>query len=643
MAAGARRALRLLAERHGVLPAYTDATGVERPAPDRTLLALLDRLGVSLDRPSEAAERLRSEALDARGAYRHPPVAIGEPGRPVRVPFDVPWGEPFPRRWGARLQREGAARERPIELSGRPPSGRRGFGGALELPRRLPPGYHELRLDPPGGAVHLIVAPRRLPALRPRSSWGVFVPLYALWDARGLGCGDLTTLRELVRWAGRLGAGWVGTLPLLSSFLGRPFEPSPYRPVSRRFWNELYLDPTRSGPSARTSSPEPVREYLDLRAVAAARRERLAARARAFGRRGGAARDRLRRWLAEDPERSAYARFRARGAAGTARRSELFRYHAYAQWRMSGELHAIAREAGRLGVGLYLDLPVGIHPDGFDAASAEDAYVPGVEMGSPPDPGYPEGQRWGIPPPHPERMRAGGYRALRGALRAHFEVARALRLDHVMGLHRLFWVPDGFAPRDGGYVRYAAEEQYAVVLLEASRAGAVVVGEDLGTVPPEVRPALARRGLLRSYVAQLEWDSPRGGRPAPIPSNALASLNNHDMLPFAAYWEDRAGRPAARSASSARIWGPHGAPAREALGRALERLGESSAPIVLVSLEDLWGEKVPQNTPGSPRPERNFRRRARMSIEALSEDPDIARLLTRLDAARRRAARRRDR
>ncbi len=362
---------------------------------------------------------------------------------------------------------------------------------------------------------------------------------------------------------------------------------------------------------------------------------------------GTAARHQLDAFVSARPVVLAYARFRAaleRDSGAIPRRragpggadDPRVRYHVYAQWAADTQLATATARS------LYLDLPVGVHPRGFDPWWRPGAFVGGVSAGAPPDDFFARGQVWGFNPPHPSGQRAGGYEYLAATLRAAMGHASVVRIDHVMGLHRLWFVPDGMEATDGVYVRYPEEELRAVVVLEAARAGVAVVGEDLGTVPSEVRRAMHRDGMLRSFVYQFEA-TPR--RPFPdAPPDALASLGSHDLPAFAAWWggddiddrrrrgltppadaaAERRGRQALRAAVSRALDLPTGAgragaaggrgsgravTAGRALRACLEHLAASKAPLVLVDPPDLWGEREPYNRPGTGAEEPNFRRR----------------------------------
>jgi len=289
-----------------------------------------------------------------------------------------------------------------------------------------------------------------------------------------------------------------------------------------------------------------------------------------------------------------------------------------------------------LGVSLYLDVPLGTHRDGYDAWRRQHLFALRASGGSPPDPVFTRGQDWGFAPLHPDRSRAEGHAHLRAYLRHHLELADLLRLDHVMGLHRLYWVPQGMPASAGAYVRYPAEEFYAILSLESHRHRAVIVGENLGTVPPEVERGLARHGVLGMFVAQYEFRAPPRRPLRPVPARVLASVNTHDMPPFHAWWQgldlkDRRElglldptqeRRARRERGRIRRGLTKGLPTQGALAdneppvgqvldRLLTRLASSRARFLLVNLEDLWLETESQNVPGTGPERSNWRRKLR--------------------------------
>jgi 4-alpha-glucanotransferase len=389
----------------------------------------------------------------------------------------------------------------------------------------------------------------------------------------------------------------------------------------------------------------------------------------------------FRSFVDAHPEVAHYARFRAtterlgrpwyrwpeRLRDGRLRRGDYAasaeRYHAVCQWLAAEQVAAVAERAHAGSAFLYLDLPLGVHPAGYDVWRHRELFATGASAGAPPDAFFTRGQNWSFPPIRPEESRAAGHRYLAACLRHHMEPAGMLRIDHVMSLHRLFWIPDGHGPADGVYVHYPVEELYAVLSLESWRNRCVVVGEDLGTVPRDVRPAMRKHGLLRTCVLRFE----RGSNPRrPLESmkiDGVAALRTHDMPTFAAFWrgldigrrtrlghlspgDARREREARRRTKAAWLRDLRrggrlraGDPGTAAAHRAcLQLLADSEAQMVLVDLEDLWSETRPQNVPGTTTEYPNWRRKARYPQEVFETMSGVLRVLR--DLNRRRKARR---
>jgi 4-alpha-glucanotransferase len=316
--------------------------------------------------------------------------------------------------------------------------------------------------------------------------------------------------------------------------------------------------------------------------------------------------------------------------------------------------HQLADAAGRGRI--CVDLPVGVHPHGFDPSWQPGAFVTGASGGAPPDAFAAGGQDWGIRPLHPEGVREQGYGYVITMLRTAMRHAGVVRIDHIMGLHRIYLVPEGGDARHGAYVRYRSEELHAIVVLEATRAGVAVVGEDLGTVPPEVRPAMRRSGMLRSFVWQFEG-TPEDPLPPP-PVDAVASLGTHDLATFVSFWdgddiaERRSGgrtdeesaqverrRRRALTESASRALEPatrQTLPAAAAFAGCAEHLARGAATLVQLDTADLWGEREPQNRPGTTVDQGSFRLRYPRTLACLAHDHDAVAVLRRVDGARGR-------
>ena len=519
----------------------------------------------------------------------------------------------------------------------------------VELPQGFAPGRHRLRFEL--GTRHadatLIAAPTHIHGGTSRRAWGVFAPVYALHDRRSSAAGDIGTLDRFAQWTAKRGGTVIGTLPILAMFAGHgkePCEPSPYAPVSRRYWNELYLDlaalPELAGTSDPADAPAPARtdasRLLDLPGLAATRRPLLEAAA-ARARETPARRVELERWLEVHTEVRAYAEFRA-ATEGSGRDGVSF--HEYAQFALAEQLTRLAGSLDERGQSLYIDLPVGTHLEGYDVAARPDLFATDASVGAPPDDFQPAGQNWGFPPLDPVAARADGHGYFASCLDEQLRYARLLRLDHVMGLHRLWMIPAGASAADGAYVHYPAEEHWATICMVAQRHGATIVGENLGTVPPATNRAMRRHRALGIWVAQFELPGEDDGIIEPPGASVLACLDTHDLATFATWWHGLAPGRRAALLTALRLAGELDAEAGATiapdvvLAATLAWLGRSRAPIVLATLEDLWLEPEPQNIPGSEHQAEAFRRSAAHGIDELDGLASVTGAIDRLVRAR---------
>ncbi|SHK78441.1 4-alpha-glucanotransferase [Streptomyces yunnanensis] len=679
-----------LARLHGIATSYEPAPGRTLHLTDDTVVAVLAALGIDASTPQAVRAALAAHD-ETTGRALLPPTVTARAGRPPRLP-DLPEGTVLSVRTedgaliGAEV-RDGAAHagtQDPAALAA------------------LPLGVHDLRADAPDGRTaraHLIVAPDTVPA-PPGRNHGFLVQLYSLLSRHSWGMGDLGDLADLAAWSGRtLGTGFVQLNPLHAAVPGPPTDPSPYRPSSRRFPDPVHL------------RIEQIPEYAHLTGPDRRRADELAARAGALRddvlERGGLI-DRDAVWalkrqalelLCAVPlgpgRRAAYCDFLA--AQGQAlddhatwcalaerhgpdwrgwpaglrdpRSPETVRirhglldridFHSRLAWFTDEQLAAAqraARDAG-MAIGLVHDLAVGVHPSGADTWAQQDAFAAGMSIGAPPDAFNSRGQDWGLPPRRPDALAAAGYAPYRALLRGLLRHAGALRIDHVMGLFRLWWVPEGRPPTEGAYVRYDGEAMLSVLALEARRAGAAVIGEDLGTVEPGVREALADRGVLGTSVLWFERDygngaavdgdagadggdgdaevdgdarAPEGAAtearilaPDEWRAGCLATVTTHDLPPTAARLTGAdvalrarlgllAGPPErerSRAGHELRAWLgalshhgllPEGAGDEEAVVKAVHRfLLRTPARMIGVWLPDAVGDRRPQNLPGT--------------------------------------------
>jgi 4-alpha-glucanotransferase len=609
------------AERWGVAPGYHDVEGVWRPTTPEASAAILAAMGVEAEAPAPAPAPVRVVRAGARAALEGPADLVLEDG--------------------TRLD------------------------GVTALPPDLPSGYHELRPRAGGAGLRLIVTPG--PCYLPESlrAWGWAVQLYALHSETSWGIGDLGDLARLASWsAGALGAGLLLVNPLGAAAPTLPQAVSPYSPSSRRFLNPLYLA-VEAVPGAReaTSALEPL--AVSARALSGATpidrdrvfRLKTAALERLWTRwRGDRAFDRYRRergralevfaaycvlaerhgpsWRAWPP---AWRRPDDATLARVARQAPArLGFHAWLQWLLERQL---AAAAGSLR--LVHDLPVGFDPDGADAWAWQDLLATGASVGSPPDTFNARGQDWGLPPFVPHRLRAAAYGPLVETLRAVLRPGGGVRIDHVMGLFRLFWVPWGQSPAGGAYVRYPAEELLGVLALESQRARAVIVGEDLGTVEDSVRRELAERRVLSYRLLWFEAEPPRH-----YPRQALAAVTTHDLPTIAGIWTgaDLESQRAAGVTPSvapiealrARLAGlagcPEGAPLDAVAVGAHRALAEAPSMLLAATLEDALLVTERPNLPGTTTERPNWALPLPLPLEAIECDPVVRRVAGALGA-----------
>ena len=515
-------------------------------------------------------------------------------------------------------------------------------GAEHRLPPDLPIGYHDLVPNDGGPTTRLIVTPARCHSTDHLRTWGWAVQLYATRSRESWGIGDLADLRRLGAWAAGQGAGVVAVNPLHAPLPIAHQQASPYSPSSRRFRSPLYLrveevpgfdstDPTLSAATAagRALLDEPT---IDRDRVHAVKMKALSllwsrfvgdAAFTTYRAAEGAALERYATfctiserygcgwssWPGElrRPEGPAVARF---AAANTDRVG----FHAWLQWLLDVQLAAAGATVGLLG-----DLAVGVDPDGADAWVWQDVLARGVRIGAPPDEFNQAGQDWGLPPFVPWKLRAAGYEPLAVTLRSALRHCGGLRIDHVMGLFRLYWIPEGAGPRDGGYVRFPGAELLDIVALESVRAGATIVGEDLGTVEDEVRHRLHERGVLSYRVLWFE-----DGAPATYPHQALAAATTHDLPTIPGVWTGSDAPPPMLDRLVAASGAPPNAAISDVVVSTYAALAEAPSMIVLATLEDALGVTERPNLPGTTVERPNWSVPLPLPIEQIEHDDTVA-------------------
>jgi 4-alpha-glucanotransferase len=569
-----------LAGRFGISTAYEDWSGRRVDVPESTLIAVLAALGVDA---ADEAERNTARAAHEKAHWSRPlpPTILGQAGTQTTFWVHVTHGQPADV-W-LQLQ-DGTVRTGIRQVDNFTPpfdlDGRRVGEASFVLPDDLPLGYHRayLRSGDEESSAAVIVTPAWLGVperLGARRSWGLATQLYSVRSRQSWGVGDLTDLADLAVWSASVhGAGYMLVNPLHAAEPTSPMEPSPYLPTSRRFFNPLYLrveaipefaELPRRGRVRRLR--EGVQKHaasldsIDRDTAWAAKREalelvfaipRTAGRDLAFAAycaREGTALDDFATWcvLAEKYGADWHRWPESMGHPGTnsvakfvEKHSAAVNFHRWLQWQLDEQLAAAQTQAVSAGMslGIVHDLAVGVHPDGADAWALQDSLALGVSAGAPPDEFNQLGQDWSQPPWRPDRLDEQEYRPFRALIRSVLRHAGGVRIDHIIGLFRLWWIPQGQAPTEGTYVRYNHEAMIGIVALEAYRAMALVVGEDLGTVEPWVRDYLRARGVLGTSILWFELD--RNGTGGPLPADrwreyCLSSVTTHDLPPTAGY------------------------------------------------------------------------------------------------------------
>lgn len=618
-----------LAAEAGVLTRWVDAWDNEQSVSQDDLIAVLTAL-------TGRALNSRSEVADAIDDLVHT--------RPPVEPVIVAWDGAFPDtaasidiRDATLILEDGT--QAPVEIVDR----------TVGVAERLPIGYHQLVIN--GGAVtsHVFSAPRKA-AEPPTRALGVIAPTYSLRSgSHDAGIGTLSELSQLAALCDEARIDVVGTLPLLSAFTD---EPSPYAPASRRAWNEIFVDFAQiPGWQARELATGQYTGLVDYDSVGGHVRSTLADYSLHVS-----ATPRLRgdvdAFLDADPEMRGYARFMAtvdahgrnwRAWAGSPTpEPHRVAYHETVQWLMHTQLERLTSEMKGRGQYLYLDLPIGCHPDGFDIWSDPDLFAP-ASLGAPPDTLFVNGQDWGLPATVPSRARLDGHSNFRKAIAKQLSVAGLVRIDHVMGILRTWWVPHGSDAKRGAYVMHAADEMFAIICIESARANVGVVGENLGTVPQAIREGLVDHNLLG-----MAGSHDTGSEPS---ENDLVAVSTHDTPSFAAWW---AGDDI-EDLVELGVFDPHRASQErkqraEAIVRLQDRFGTddlettrdavmqwmagSDAAVALVNLDDLLLEERRQNVPGTDTERPNWRLRHRPTIDQLRSDEGFMRSLETLAAIR---------
>jgi (1->4)-alpha-D-glucan 1-alpha-D-glucosylmutase len=652
----------------GLQTHYQDAWGQRRDVPPQTIQAVLQALGHNAADEETAAQAL--EALrESKAAQFRPVTVVYEDEKSFTL--TVPRGGHGDVAWTIMSD------ERPNDIRGGTGQVR---SGSLRLlkPAGLPTGYYTLVIRHADRQFQtaLIIAPRKcyqLPAFAVgERRWGIAVQLYAVKSPRNWGIGDFTDLAAILRRAWRAGAACIGVNPLHALFPRDPDSASPYSPNSRLFLNTLYIDveamedcQEQCGHTGFIKSKSFQRELNELRTAALIDYPRVAAcKERAFRAlyrhfRSVVLADehapRAKAFRAFQQDRGPLLREFAIFAARTEASADTFdpvavEYHEYLQWEASLQLQRVQDVARRLNmsIGLYQDLAVGMSGGGAEAFSNRDVIAAGFSIGAPPDLWNMKGQNWGLPPLNPALLTQKAYMPLRQLLSANMRGNGALRIDHILGFMRLFWIPEGASPAEGAYVSYPWKDLLAVLALESQRHQCVVIGEDLGTVPPELQSHLRAAGVLSTRVFYFEKDNASDDgttvfrKPEDYPSEALITVGTHDLPTFKAYWaqadldlrttlklwpnsdaEADARRERAADLKAVAAWLGQSRQDSAPTQALYKRLGSAPSQLIMVQMEDIAGQVDQVNVPGTNREHPNWRIRLRQNIDEILSDQNL--------------------
>jgi 4-alpha-glucanotransferase len=638
-----------LAEAVGLQPRWRDLFGVDHQVSPDTIRTVLAALGVHVGNEAQIKDNLQAALQDSSGEL--PPLITTRQHLPVQVPG----------RWRVRLENGGS-----IEGAGE---------ACIDVP-----GYH--RLETAQGEVTLAVAPARCHALPEGRPWGVAVQLYALRRRGDAGVGDFGALRDFVSYAGERDADAVAISPVHAQFAADPGRFNPYAPSSRIMLNALYVD------APNLPDPPGNADIVDWPAAA---RARIPAFRRMFE--AGAQQEEFTAFRATFGEQlETHARFEALHThlfAADPRQwhwrtwPEAFRhpsspavqafaeeyarevaFHAYLQFLADRSLSAVQARARACGmrIGLITDLAVGMDNSGSQAWSRQDETLSGISIGSPPDLFNPNGQDWGVTTFSPSGLRRHGYAAFLDMLRTALRHAGGLRVDHVMGLQRVWVVPYGVVATEGVYLKYPVEDLLRLVALESQRHGAIIIGEDLGTIPEDFRNRQAGNGIHGLRVLWFEREGERFRPPHEWSRQAVAMTSTHDLAPVAGWWRgvdlqwrtkagrlrDEAAERANRERDRRLIWEAFresGAakgepPSTDEPSRVVDAAVTHVAQacdLLVLPIEDLLGLEEQPNLPGTVDEHPNWRRRLKIPANAVLHAPDVVR---RVEAIRRARPRR---
>lgn len=720
--------LRILADLVGIVAEYHDIWGNAHAASDATRRGLLQAMGIACGDDAEIETSLRLWRT-RHWRQRLAPVQVIPANQAIQVQLHLPQAEmALPLDWTLTLENgdslNGTCSPSDLAtLDQEEIDAETWLALRLELPAVGEIGYHRLQVG--GGSQSLIVHPPKChqPLADAQRVWGLSIQLYSVRSSRNWGVGDFSDLRRLAEWAAQAGANLIGVNPLHALFPHNPRHASPYSPSSREFFNTIYIDVENVPEYAESGGAQVIVETADFQARLQALRDAELVDYASVSQLKSIVLERLYRHFlkhhleADTPRAQAFRQFQRQGgenlasfalyqalqehlyacdpncwgwpvwpteyrdarsdavAAFALEFRERVEYFQYLQWLAVTQLDAAGAAAKQSGmqIGLYQDLAVGVDLGGADTWAKRDLYAIGARIGCPPDDFSLMGQDWGLPPWIPERLREQAYAPFIAMLRANMSGAGALRLDHVMGLMRLYWAPPGEDARSGAYLNYPLADLLGILALESQRNQCLIVGEDLGTVPDSVRSVLYELGVLsyRLFYFERNYGHENHGEfklPHEYPEQALVTASTHDLPTLTGFWqgadielrtrlnlyptpEQRVRQIEERAQDRARLLStlaregllPEGTsldPAQvpsmtPALLRAINRyLARTPSRLCMLQAEDLLGQTDQMNLPGTVEQHPNWQRKLRLDIETWANNSEVDAMVAALNVER---------
>lgn len=508
----------------------------------------------------------------------------------------------------------------------------------IQVTAKIPIGYHEILLFIKGqksATSFIISAPEKLSVKNSRG-WGPFLPTYALRSNSDWGIGSFTDLMRAAQLCKNYGASFVSILPCLAGrFEDSNCDPSPYSALTRFFWNEIYLDvdsllqkyPVKEALQIRESTDFLKKlsnlrktEHVDYHKCYQLKKQFLLLLADSFFKKPLP--NTFHLFLENNPLASRYAEFRSQNNQEPERERN---YHLFVQYETDLALNHMYKNSG---IDLYMDYPVGVNDSGFDFKDEDSNFLGSVSVGAPPEPVFQLGQDWGFPAFHPQQLPLKKYSYFIESIRQHLKYSKILRLDHVIGLYRIYSVPKGYGGKNGAYIRFPEDDFFAIVVLEASKFGADIIGENLGTVPAKVNEILQNRNLKGMQILQLDLGEKPEYLLSKIDQNTLCALNTHDMPMFSRFLKaedldevrdlgilhsDFYAQFKLERFKQLKNW--ENIFQKNPVIGALKYLAATKCHYLVVNLEDLWSEERPQNIPGTWKEVPNWRRKMQIPIE----------------------------